>query len=326
MLNWGIIGLGKMANQFASSIIDVDNSTLVCIASKSVDKLHKFSEKFKIKQENKFSNYEDLLQSNKIDAIYISTLNNTHIDLIMSAAKNKKKILCEKPICLNLNEAQQAYDFVKKYHTPFYEAIAYRSHPQTKCLLTLINSGEIGKIYKIESSFGYKVKRIKKDSRLFNKELGGGAILDVGCYPISFFNLFCSKNNQLKIINSKGNICNTGVDDTAEINISIGNDIKAYGKVSLNENLDNTCKVYGENGIINIPSPWLPSEKSYIEVIKVNSYYKKFTNTSKNIFSIQIKSVANLFSDKSNEFNQLVNIEESIQIMKILDTWKRNLL
>ena len=326
MLNWGIIGLGKMANQFASSIVEVDNSTLVCIASKSVDKLNKFSEKFDIKQENKFSNYEDLLQSKKIDALYISTLNNTHIDLIISAAKNKKKILCEKPICLDINEAHLAYDFIKKHHTPFYEAITYRSHPQTKYLLALINSGEIGKIYKIESFFGYKVKKIKKDSRLFNKKLGGGAILDVGCYPISFFNLFCSKEKQLNFINSKGNICNTGVDDTAEINISIGNDIKAYGKVSLKENLDNSCRVYGEKGIINIPSPWLPSEKSYIEIIKDNSYYKKFTNTSQNIFSIQIESVANLFSDKNDEFNRLVNIDESIQIMKILDTWKKNLL
>ena len=149
MLNWGIIGLGKMANQFASSIVEVDNSTLVGIASKSVDKLNKFSEKFDIKQENKFSNYEDLLQSKKIDALYISTLNNTHIDLIISAAKNKKKILCEKPICLDINEAHLAYDFIKKHHTPFYEAITYRSHPQTKYLLALINSGEIGKIYKI---------------------------------------------------------------------------------------------------------------------------------------------------------------------------------
>ena len=117
MLNWGIIGLGKMANQFASSIVDVDNSTLVCIASKSVDKLHKFSEKFKIKQENKFSNYEDLLQSNKIDAIYISTLNNTHIDLIMSATKNKKKILCEKPMTTSLEKARNMISTCNKNET-----------------------------------------------------------------------------------------------------------------------------------------------------------------------------------------------------------------
>ena len=326
MINWGIIGLGNMANKFASAITEVENSKLISIASKSRSKLDLFAKNFKIEKENKFNNYADLIKSKKINAIYISTLNNTHIELILDCAKNDKKILCEKPIGLNLNQANLALEAINKKNISFYEAIAYRSHPQTRNLLELIDTGEIGGIYKIEASFGFKIKKIKKDSRLFNKDLGGGAILDVGCYPVSFFNLFCKKNEELKLMKSKGTFSFTGVDDESEAEISIGKNILASCKVSLKRYLDNSCTIYGKKGTINIPSPWLPAEKSYIEVIKGNSYYKKFTSTPKSIYSIQIENVSNSFSKKNDNIHQLVNINESIKIMKVLDMWKENLL
>jgi predicted dehydrogenase len=326
MINWGIVGLGNMANNFAKSIDDVENAKIVSLASRSNNKLDIFSKNYGINTQNKFLKYEDLLQSKEVEAVYISTLNNTHVNLIVNSAKNKKKILCEKPIGLDLDEANLAYESIKRYGASFYEAIAYRSHPQTLNVLQLVNSGEIGDVYKIESSFGFNVKRIKKDSRLFSKKLGGGAILDIGCYPISFFNLFCKKEEKLKFIKSQGSFTSTGVDDRAEINISIGNNIEGIGKVSLKENLKNSCKIYGKEGIINIPSPWLPLEKSYVEIIKGNSYFKKFTTTSKKIYSIQIENISNAFLNKNSHINQLVDINESLEIMKVLDKWKKNLI
>ena len=325
IIKWGIVGLGNMANIFASSIHEAKNSKLVCVASNSNTKLESFAKKFNIKSSNKFSSYTKLIESDEIDAVYISTLNNTHLDLILECAKNNKKILCEKPIGLNFKQANLALEAVNKYNICFYEAFAYRSHPQTKSLLELIDSGEVGKIYKIEAYFGFKVRKIKKDSRLFNKELGGGAILDIGCYPVSFFNQFCKVNEHLKLINSKGTFSSTGVDDEAELEVLVGKDIEAYCKVSLKKNLNNFCKIYGRNGIINIPSPWLPSEKSYIEVIKKNSYYKKII-ASKSIYAAQIESVANLFIKNSSKGKNMVNINESSEIMKILDLWKANLI
>ena len=326
MITWGIVGLGKMANQFANAIKEVDNAQLIAIASKSILKLNQFSKEYHINNENQFLNYEDLFKLKSVDAIYISTLNNTHLQLIINASKYKKKILCEKPIGLNLKEANLASTNITKYKVFFYEAIAYRSHPQTKNLLRLIKEGEIGDIYKIESTFGFKVKKIKKDSRLFNKNLGGGAILDVGCYPISFFNLFCKENEQLEFKNSNGSYASTGVEDEAEINLSIGEKIHCIGKVSLKQNLSNTCKIYGNKGTIEIASPWLPSNKSYLEISNDKSYYKKFTLASKSLYSLQIESISESFLNKNKMNNQLVDIVESIKIMKVLDMWKKNLV
>ena len=82
-----------------------------------------------------------------------------------------------------MEEVKELYNLFKNSKSDLVEAIAYRSHPQTFYLLDLLKDNEIGEVKKIESNFGFKVRKIKKESRLFNKELGGGSILDLGCYP-----------------------------------------------------------------------------------------------------------------------------------------------
>ena len=326
MIKWGIVGLGKMANVFAHAINDVENSKLISIASKSKHKLDEFQSKFKIKKENKFNDYNDLIKSEDINAIYIATLNNTHVDLILECAKHNKKILCEKPIGLNLDQANLALKAIKEKNIMFFEAIAYRSHIQTKKIIELINSDEIGDILRIEAFFGFKVNHVKKDSRLFNKNLGGGAILDEGCYPISFFNLFCKKDEQLKLIKSNGTFSSTGVDDQSEAHLLIGKNIEGYCKVSLKENLINSCKIFGTKGSVNIPAPWLPAQKTYIEIKNKNSYYKKFITSNKSHYSTQIKNVSDLFLGNIKDQKNYVDINESVQIMKILDIWREKIV
>ena len=326
MIKWGILGLGNMANHFAKAVKELDNAKLVGVASKSQIKLIKFSKDYDISKNYTFNNYKDLIESNSIDSIYISTLNNTHNDLILKCIKNNKNILCEKPMCVNVDDAKIIYEKLKHSSIFFNEAIAYRSHPQTIELLKLINENEIGKIKKIESSFGFKVRKINKKSRLFNPKLGGGAILDLGCYPISFFQLFLKENEKLKLINAEGSFAITGVDDYAKINFVSEQNIKLNAKISLKENLENNCKIYGTDGIIIIPAPWLPSKKSYLEVIKENSYYKKFINTNKNVYTNQIENVSNKFKRVENKKNKLlVNINDSVDIIKTLDLWREKI-
>jgi len=326
MIKWGIIGLGNMANHFATAIKKIDNAKLVAVASKSNVKLNKFNKDYNISKDCLFDNYKKLIESNVVDSIYISTLNNTHIELILECVKNSKNILCEKPMGLNINEVNMASEKIKQSNIFFNEAIAYRSHPQTIELLKVIKGGEIGEVKRIESSFGFKVRKVNKSSRLFNKELGGGAILDIGCYPVSFFQLFCSKEEKLELIDVKGSHTITGVDDYAEINLLSKNNIEFYGKVSLKENFDNQSKIYGTKGSIVVPSPWLPSKKSYLEIIKGSSYYKNFINTDSNVYTIQIKNVSNRFSNVNNEAGKLlIDINDSVNIMKILDLWSKKI-
>ena len=321
MIKWGIVGLGNMAQKFAHSVKETDNAKLIAISSLNNERLKSFKENFKIDKNFVFDNYNDLISCSEVDAVYIATVNNSHVKLIKMCAENKKNILCEKPIALNFQEARDAADYINKYNVIFYEALAYYSHGQTKNLIGLINEKKLGKIISINSTFGFKVKRINPKSRIFDKSLGGGSILDIGCYPLSLLNLFFKNNESIKFKNAKGSFASTDVDDSAEANLLIGNKIDAFIKVSFKENLENKVVIKFENGSLIIPSPWLPESKSYIDVNYVNSNYKKFFTSARSLFGNQIQNVsANIESNKRKD-DFLVNIEESLKIMNNLTIW-----
>ena len=317
MINWGIIGFGRMGKTFADCFKNSNESfKLTAIASTSNSKIS-----FEDKNLNVFKNYDELILSPKIDAIYVATLNNTHKEIVVKGLNNNKKILCEKPLGMNVYEVDEIYKHIKEKKNIFFEAIAYRSHPQLVKLFEILKDKKIGKIKKIEANFGFKLRKINKDSRLFNKDLGGGSILDLGCYPISFFNLFAINYSEIKIIKSSYNLCETNVDINGEIHLKLNNEIDAIGKVSLSENLENICRLYCENAIITVPNPWLPPEKSFLEIETKQGYFKEFINTNKNIYEHQLYEVNSFFCGKNAKNSHLVNIEESLEISRILDKW-----
>ena len=325
MINWGVIGAGNMGRIFAESIKEVDNANLVAVASQNTERLDSFGDDFKIQEKLRFNNYESICQINEVDAIYISTLNNTHFDLIKMCAKNQKNILCEKPFCLNLSEALQIEKIINDNNVKFFEAIAYLSHPQTDLILDIVNKGEIGEIKSIESSFGFKIKKIKPESRLFNKKLGGGAILDIGCYPVSFISLFTRDKNKTKLQNIKGEICHTNVDTDASADLLINDKIRCSIKVSLKEYLKNSSIIHGSKASIIINSPWLPDKKTFLEIGNNEGYYKKFIKSDLSVYANQIKNVSNEFLNKVNKVQNLFNISKSVQNMEYLDDWMKNI-
>ena len=321
MIRWGIIGLGNMAHKFASSINETNNSKLVGVASLNHDKLMSFKENFRIDDENSHSSYENLINSKNIDAIYIATLNNTHLEYIKKCSENKKNILCEKPFVLNDEEAKIAHDYIKNNNINFYEAIAFRSHGQTKTIKKIIDQNEIGEIISVEASFGFKVKKIKPNSRLFNKKLGGGSILDVGCYPLSFLNFLFNDKNTYKILNVKGSFTTTEVDDHAQAEIIINNSINCFISVSIKENLTNKINIKGSKGEIIVNNPWLPDKKTTLDIKSGTSFYKKFINSELTIYANQIQKISENFEKKINNDKYAVDILDSLHIMKNLSLW-----
>ena len=131
MLNWGIIGLGRIANNFALGIEDVTNANLLGIASKTEKKLLDFKKKFNIDERYCFSNYEDLITCNKIDIIYIALPHNFHFKWIMKCLENNKKVLTEKPATTSLADMKKINEKLNNKKIFFAEGFMYRFHPQT---------------------------------------------------------------------------------------------------------------------------------------------------------------------------------------------------
>ena len=312
MINWGIIGMGRMGLAFANAIEETSNSKLVSVASKTKNTF----------KDLKNETYEDIILNKNIDAIYVSTLNNTHVELIEKISNQGKKILCEKPVSTSLNDFTKIKKLILKKNIQFYEAIAYYPHPQTIYLLNLIANDEIGEIQSVESSFGFKAK-FNASSRLFDKSLGGGVVFDLGCYPLSFFMLL-TENPEKIIIKSKTlEYAKSNVDDDATAILNYDNKFEGKIHVSFKTNLNNVSIIRGSKGFIKINEPWLPSKNSSIEVSSNNHFYIKSINSKMSIYANQIEKVSQSFNDKKNEFN-LFNIEKSFTNMKLINNWLNN--
>ncbi len=341
-INWGVIGLGNIAQKFLESFSKIHNSNLLAVASKDQAKLDYSKEKFNIKSEFAFNDYEKLIDCKEIDIVYISLPNSFHFYWIKKCIENKKKILVEKPATLNYQEAlnlKNIFDYNKLF---FSEGFMYRYDPLIKSTIDLIKNDEIGDLLSLESSFGInlltkkkfmffkKNKKIDKNDRKFCKELGGGCILDLGCYATSLTILISSlikniDNNNFRIRVFEREIGETGVDVHSKAKIIFENGFTSNVKASYKEDLGNNTIIKGKKGNILIENTFLGIKKIKVNLKKRNYIIEKKLN--KNIYSLEIENISQNILDGANKpLFPAMQPEETIINMKVLDSWRNEKL
>ncbi len=322
-IKWGIIGPGNIANNFADGLTNSYSGQLVSIASKSEDRRKNFGDKYDIHSDFRFDSYEDIINSEHIDAIYISTPHNLHAEWTIKAAGKGKHVLCEKPGAVNLNEGKKIIEAVKEAGVFYMEGFMYRCHPQIPKLLEIIKNKTIGEIELIETSFGYDTGKTIPESRIFNKELTGGAILDVGLYPISFSRLISGvatgeKFLEPNFINAEGRIGDTGVDEVAHANLEFKNGIKAKVSTAIRESMKNNAIIVGSEGTIELPDPWMPGRNG-------GPYHAKIIiNKNDQEEVIELKGPEHLFFFEAELASQCI-AKEKIQPPHPAMTWEDTL-
>ena len=180
-IRWGIIGLGKIANKFATDLASIKNVELVAVASRNIQNANNFAEKHNAKKA--YSSYEELAKDNNVDAVYIATPHSFHKEHAILCLRNKKAVLCEKPFAMNLSEVTEMIEAAKENNVLLMEALWSFFLPHFTYVLDLVKSEKFGKLKSLEADFGFHTP-YNTDSRLFKKELGGGSLLDIGIYPI----------------------------------------------------------------------------------------------------------------------------------------------
>ncbi len=332
-IKWGIIGPGNIANNFADGLKSSYSGQLVSIASKNEDRQKNFGDKYNIHSDFRFNSYEDIINSEHIDAIYISTPHNLHAEWTIKAAGKGKHVLCEKPGAVNLNEGKKIIEAVKEAGVFYMEGFMYRCHPQIPKLLDIIKNKTIGEIHSIECSFGYDTGKVIPESRIFKKELTGGAILDVGLYPISFSRLISGvatgeKFLEPNFINAEGRIGDTEVDEVAHANLEFKNGIKAKVSTAIRESMKNNAIILGSDGTIELTDPWMPGRNGgpYHAKIIINK------NGQKEV--IELKGPEHLFFFEAELASQCIakekiqpphpamTWEDTLGNLKALDTWR----
>ena len=330
-VRWGIIGTGSIANAFAHSIKHCNHSELISVFGRNKETLQTFSQKFDVAGINEI---DELVASNAIDAIYIATPHSSHFEYALQAIKNNKHVLCEKPIAMNHIESMVLFGLAKDCGVFLMEAYMYRTHPQTFNILKNIESlCDTNEKVEINSSFGFHAE-IPKDHRLRNPMLGGGAIMDVGCYPLSMSKLLAGHILKKPYadpisIEASGNLDETGVDSNSKAHILFSENIEANISCAINEVYENNLEIISGDYKLIVSQPWhcgqFQDGDSSIKVYSKNKLVDEISYKDEvGLFTREIDHASECILSNKLE-SDLISHADSQSIMLWLDKWRKEL-
>jgi predicted dehydrogenase len=252
-LRWGILGTGNIARQFATGLNVCRRGRPTAVGSRSAESARQFARDFGIARS--YGSYDELVRDRDVDVVYVSLPNSLHCEWTLAALARGKHVLCEKPLALDAEEAARMFDAAGTRGKILMEAFMYRCHPQTTAVLEAVRGGAIGQVRMIRTSFCYKARKIEGNVR-FARALGGGSLMDIGCYCISFTTLLAGAAPQS--IQATARMHSTGVDELAAGTMTFSDGIIASFVSGMSVHADNTAYVCGSDGYIEIPVPWKP--------------------------------------------------------------------
>ena len=316
MIKWGIIGLGNMAKRFAKSLSYTNEGELYAIASKTKDKRDSFYEKYNC--DKIYEDYDELLNDEEIDAVYIALPHGLHKYWSIEALRHKKAVLCEKPVGLNSEEMKEIKKEALLNKTFFMEAMKTRFIPLISNIKEIIKNKEIGEITSIEANFCNHVTDIKKGSYLLDKKQGG-ALLDVGVYPLSF--VMDMIDSQVSQVKSHMEINEAEVDAYFEATLTFENGVIGTIEGAIDRNKERTAIIKGTKGYIEIPIYNRPDK-----VIVHFNDKKPYTIEEKLEFDdmyAEVKEVHDCLKELKLE-SKYLPLNESIRVMDVLDEIRKN--
>ncbi len=315
MVRFGIIGAGRIAETFAESLNGIKEGMLYAIASRSMEKAKTFKKKFNV--EKAFGSYQAMYEDPKLDCVYVATPHGLHYEQMLEILDYKKHILCEKAFTLNHKQAEHVFQKAKEQGVFVMEAMWTRFLPTIQGVIAHVVEGTIGEIKHLDATFSFKDNQ-SPDNRLYNKELGGGALLDIGIYPITLANLVLGPP---AIIDAHATLHETGVDYYETITYEYENGALATLKAGFNKDEPREAMIYGTKGKIHIPNFW-SAEEAYV-----------YNEDDKLIEHIEYKHPINGFEYEINEVISCINnnrLESSvmphtttIRILKQMDALRK---
>jgi predicted dehydrogenase len=308
MIRFGIVGAGGIAEKFAEDIKCVKNAKAVAIASRDLKRANIFKDKFNL--DYAFDSYEKMAQSDLIDAVYIATPHNFHKEQSILFMNHKKHVLCEKPIAVNSKQFEEMILSSKKNKVLLMEAMWTKFLPATQKVREVALSNSLGNLKHAYIEFGQDLRDVGGDfGRLYNINLAGGCLLDMGVYPLSYtLNL---TDSSVKSIEAKAEFYHTGVDIKSTINLVFDNDATATLVSSFNEVLDTPSVFKFEKGHI-VVDHFHKSQK-----ITINDKVYEYPHQAGG-FEYEIESFSKTIEDGLLE-NQVMTFEQTRKSMKLLD-------
>jgi predicted dehydrogenase len=244
-LRIGILGCANIAKQFARDVASSPAVTIVAVASRYADTAAEFAAAHGIARHH--AGYEALLADPEVDAIYLPLPNSLHARWAIRAAECGKHVLCEKPLALDCAEAQSMFDAARRNGVILLEAYPYWFQPQTDAMLSLLRSGVVGAVRSMQASFGFALSAAQANIRL-QPELGGGALLDAGCYPLSLIRLVMGTAPQR--VNAEASWADSGVDISMMATLRWADGRRAQLSCAMDTATHRRAVIVGTQGVI----------------------------------------------------------------------------
>lgn len=257
-INWGIIGAGNISSKFATALKEMEYTNIGAIASRDLNKAQDFAKEFGA--DKAYGSYEELVNDPKIDVVYIGTPHTEHFKNSVLCLNHKKAVLCEKPFTLNAKDTKCLIELAKENNVFLMEAMWTKFLPVSNKVKEWVQEGKIGTIKRIDIGFGFNIP-IDFNNRLFNYELAGGALLDMGVYPITYA-IDIMGSLPVKIESYAG-LMENGVD---EHNLSIFQFEKgalASLRSAISVDAGKSAVFIGDNGRIEIDEFWV-ADKAFV--------------------------------------------------------------
>lgn len=259
-VRFGIIGTGGIAADFCEALRDSPLCEVVSAVGSSPQKSTEFCERFGLARAA--ATLGDLLADATVDVVYVATPHPLHEAQTLACIEMGKHVLCEKPLTLDAASAERVLGAARRRGTFLLEGYMYRCHPLLDALLERLQRGDIGQLRHIKADFGFRVPR-DATGRLFDLEQGGGGILDVGGYTMSFVRLLAGVSSRQRFaepirLHAVGFKGPTGADEISTAIVEFASGLTAVLTCAVHHRVGTETVLYGERGRIVLPNPWIP--------------------------------------------------------------------
>ena len=248
MYKWGILGAARIAGKFAEGLKILPNAERYAIAARSLERAEAFKEKYGFAKA--YGSYKEMLADPELDIVYIATTNNLHFDHTMLCLEAGKAVLCEKPFASDLLQVKQMVNKSREKNVFLMEALWSRFIPSMIELKAQVENGAIGRPLLLQCNFGF-ISPFDPYNRIYNPELGGGSIPDIGIYPIFTAMYLFGKPESIEVVSVPAP---TGTDWTTSVLFKHKKKEISMLASSFEMILDNEARVYGEGGYLKLHS------------------------------------------------------------------------
>ncbi len=272
---WGVIGPGRIANRFADGLKVIDDAYLYAVASTNAERGTAFAAKYGA--EKVFSSYEALTADPQVDAIYVATPHNFHFEHVRLCLEAGKPVLCEKPLTVTAAETRKLIEIAQQKQVFLMEALWTRYLPIFGVVRQWLDEGLIGALEYLTVSFGFRAERNEND-RWLNPALAGGALLDIGIYPIAISHFVFQQNPVA--FQAVGRLGSTGVDEFIALSLQYQSGAVAQVSASFLNSTSNDCWIYGSKGSIHIhPNFWQSARATLITENRELTFHRPLRST-----------------------------------------------